>query len=96
MKKQKGGDLVGQHGTISRSIFKRIYHKDKENSMVEKTYAHRHIVDKLGVKQGDAVIFALEAKEVDVALRQQILQRAGRPAVEHRFRKAPVFRDRSC
>ena len=47
--------------------------------MAHKDYGHRDVVDKLGIKPGHAVAFAVEAKEVDADLCQRILVQAGRP-----------------
>ena len=48
--------------------------------LVHKDYQHRDVVDKLGIRPGHAVAFAVEAKEVDAALCQRVLAQAGRPA----------------
>lgn len=47
--------------------------------MAEKDYSHRDVVDKLGIKPGYAVTFAVEAREIDAALRERILLKTGRP-----------------
>jgi Protein of unknown function (DUF3052) len=44
----------------------------------ERSYAHRSVVDKLGIKPGQAVVFDETAAPVDVELRRQVLERAGR------------------
>ena len=48
--------------------------------MAERDYGHRDVVDKLSIKTGHVVVFACEAGEIDAALRQRILGRAGRAA----------------
>ena len=51
--------------------------------MAERDYGHRDVVDKLNIRPGYAVAFAYEAGEIDVALRERIVDRAGRaPALE--------------
>jgi hypothetical protein len=56
---------------------------EEKKSMAEKDYGHRDVVDKLNIKPGHAVVFACEAWKIDAALRQRILERAGRaPAAE--------------
>ena len=47
--------------------------------MVKRDYGHRDVVDKLDIRPGYAVVFACEAMEIDVALRERIVDRAGRP-----------------
>ena len=47
----------------------------------ERDYRHRDSVDKLGIKCGSVVAFAVEAQEVDASLQERILLRAERPAV---------------
>lgn len=47
--------------------------------MAERDYGHRDVVDKLSIRPGYAVVFACEAMEIDVALREWIVDRAGRP-----------------
>jgi DUF3052 family protein len=55
----------------------------REDRAMERDYAHRDVVDKLGIRPGHAVTFVVEAGEIDPALRQRILLRAGRlPAAE--------------
>jgi hypothetical protein len=44
----------------------------------ERDYSHRQVVDKLGVKPGNAVAFAADAGEIDDWLRGDIASRAGR------------------
>jgi hypothetical protein len=46
--------------------------------VAEKDYSHRAVVDKLGIKPGHAVAFVDAAGTVDLALRGQALERAGR------------------
>jgi len=53
---------------------------EEKKSMAEKDYGHRDVVDKLAIRPGYAIVFALEAGEIDPALRQRILERAGRAA----------------
>lgn len=48
--------------------------------MAERDYSHRGVVDKLGVKPGDPVVFIDLAWNLDAGLRLQALERAGRPA----------------
>jgi Protein of unknown function (DUF3052) len=56
---------------------------EEKKSMAEKDYGHRDVVDKLSIKPGHVVVFAREAGKIDAALRQRILERAGRaPAAE--------------
>ena len=50
--------------------------------MAEKDYAHRDVVDKLGIKPGHAVAFALEVSEIDEELRERIALKTGRPPAE--------------
>lgn len=51
--------------------------------MAERDYGHRDVVDKLNIRPGYAVVFAFEAGEIDAALRQRVVDQAGRaPAVE--------------
>jgi hypothetical protein len=50
--------------------------------MAERDYAHRDVVDKLGIKPGGAVAFALEAREIDAELRERILLKTGCPPAE--------------
>ena len=50
--------------------------------MAERDYSHRDVVDKLGIKPGYAVAFALEAREIDAGLRERILLKTGRPPAE--------------
>jgi hypothetical protein len=47
--------------------------------MADKDYSHRDVVDKLGIKPGHAVAFADVAGPLDGALRERVLERAGRP-----------------
>lgn len=46
----------------------------------ERDYQNRAIVDKLGIKRGSVVAFAVETQAVDVALQERILLRTERPA----------------
>jgi Protein of unknown function (DUF3052) len=41
-------------------------------------YSHRDILDKLGIKRGDAVAFAEVAGLLDAGLRERVLERVGR------------------
>ncbi len=50
--------------------------------MAERDYSHRDVVDKLGIKPGYAVVFALEAREIDAELRKRILLKTGRAPAE--------------
>jgi hypothetical protein len=51
--------------------------------MPEKNYQHRDILDKLGIKAGQAIAFSHEAWKIDLALLQRIIERADRsPATE--------------
>ena len=50
--------------------------------MGDRDYRHRDMVDKLGVKPGHAVAFDGGAGEIDPALRERVLARAGRPWAE--------------
>ena len=50
--------------------------------MTEKDYSHRDVVDKLGIKPGDALALAGENGYLDAALRARILDRIGRPLAE--------------
>ncbi len=52
---------------------------EEKKSMAERDYGHRDVVDKLNILPGYAIVFAFEAGEIDPALRQRILGRAGRP-----------------
>jgi hypothetical protein len=45
----------------------------------EHDYSHRDVVDKLGIKPGDAVAFDETAAALDHSLRERALDRAGRP-----------------
>jgi len=51
-------------------------------TMAERDYSHRDVVDKLGIKPGYAVVFALEAREIDAELRKRILLKTGRAPAE--------------
>jgi hypothetical protein len=44
----------------------------------ERDYSHRQVVDKLGVRPGDAVAYVTDAGAVDEALRRDIASRTGR------------------
>jgi len=46
----------------------------------KRTYEHRDVLDKLGIKPGDSVAIAVEAAEVDPDLRQRISERVGCPS----------------
>jgi len=48
-------------------------------TMAHKSYEHRDVVDKLGIKPSHAVVFASEARVVDADLQQRILDRVERP-----------------
>ena len=48
--------------------------------MAERDYSHRDVVDKLGIKPGFAVAFEPAPAQIDAALRERALNRAGRPA----------------
>ena len=51
--------------------------------MPEKNYQDRDILEKMGIKPGQAVAFAHEAREIDPELSQLIIERTGRfPATE--------------
>jgi hypothetical protein len=51
--------------------------------MPEKNYQGRDILDKLGIKPGQAIAFAHADREMDSALLQHIIERTGRsPATE--------------
>jgi hypothetical protein len=47
--------------------------------MSEKNYQDRDILQKLGIKPGQAIAFADAAWEIDPALLQRVIERAGRP-----------------
>jgi hypothetical protein len=47
--------------------------------MPEKNYQDRDILQKLGIKPGQAIIFADAAWEIDPDLLQRVIERAGRP-----------------
>lgn len=49
--------------------------------MAERDYSHRDVVDKLGVKPGQAVVFVEEAGQLDEELRRRVLERTGRDAI---------------
>src|SRR5215210_8025558 len=49
--------------------------------MAERDYSQRDVVDKLGVKPGQAVAFVEEAGQVDDELRRRVLERTGRDAI---------------
>jgi hypothetical protein len=51
----------------------------EKKSMAEKDYGHRDIVDKLNIRPGYAVVFACESGEIDIALHERVVDRAGRP-----------------
>ena len=46
--------------------------------MAERDYSHRDVVDKLGIKPGHAVAFVAAPREIDAALRERALEKAGR------------------
>ena len=50
--------------------------------MAEKNYTHRDVLDKLGIKPGDALALAGENGYLDAALRSRILDRIGRPLAQ--------------
>ena|SRR5919201_6690921 len=45
-------------------------------------YSHRDVVDKLGVRPGQAVAFAEEGWRIEASLCQRVLARVGRPPAE--------------
>lgn len=47
--------------------------------MPEKSYQHRDLLDKLGIKPGHTVALAHEAREIDADLSRRIIERIGRP-----------------
>jgi hypothetical protein len=46
----------------------------------DRDYSHRDVLDKLGIKPGQAVALAMAANGEDAALAERIVERAGRPA----------------
>ena len=46
--------------------------------MAEKDYSHRDVVDKLGIRPGDAVAFDAQPRAVEGWLRERALERTGR------------------
>lgn len=48
--------------------------------MPEKSYQHRDVLDKLGIRPGQCVAFEQAGPTIDPELRQRILDRAGRQA----------------
>ena len=50
--------------------------------MAEKDYSHRDVVDKLGIRPGDAVAFVGDAADGGGGLRERVLSRVGRAPAE--------------
>jgi hypothetical protein len=46
-------------------------------------YSHRDVLDKLGVKRGDVVVFVEEAGQLDADLRERVLERVGREVARY-------------
>ncbi|MBV9323164.1 MAG: DUF3052 family protein [Chloroflexi bacterium] len=55
---------------------------NKTARQAEREYSHRDVVDKLGIKPGSAVAFAAAPRQIDPALRERALIRAGRDAAD--------------
>ncbi|HET8912247.1 MAG TPA: hypothetical protein VFN23_12325, partial [Ktedonobacteraceae bacterium] len=50
--------------------------------MPEKNYADRDLLDKLGIKAGQAVAFVQTTRELDPELSRRISERTGRPPAD--------------
>jgi hypothetical protein len=51
--------------------------------MPHRDYSHRDVLDKLGIKPGNAVAFVEAAGPVEAGLRERVLERCGRSAAGH-------------
>lgn len=78
MERRRGGGLrVSEERTLQHTF--RLVGLPR-SARGDKDYSHRDVVDKLGVKPGQAIAFGETGWSLDEGLRQRVLARAGRAA----------------